>query len=404
MKLAASCLGLLLFCYCLQARALYSWEGESSQGDVSLSLRGFASAIQYTDPFTGSDEQDTAAGGIARIIAQHKQSPSLAYEFNAYQTYIDALLAAGQSELDSSFGVERSSALEWSQSDSLYAQLAIDRLNLRYTINNTNILIGRQAINLATNYFFSPNDFFAPFSAQSFYRVYKAGVDAIRADIATGQLSQLSFIAVAGYQQDPTNKTGWGEDADRKRHSYLVKYTKNSFDMEIALLVGKVRRDRITGGSIQGEIFKGLGFRLEGHRTESLDDAQQAFSEFSLGFDYRWQNSLYLQLEQFYHGKGGSDVTSYDYSLNQTYHARRYYALGLSYEITPLLMGQLSAIRNYVDQSTILTANLLYSLSDESELSVTCSLPDGRTTQGASVASEFGNYPTVINLEIRSYF
>jgi hypothetical protein len=54
---------------------------------------------------------------------------------------------------------------------------------------------------LASTYYFSPNDFFAPFTADTFYREYKAGVDAVRLDINLGTLSQLTLIGALTYDE-----------------------------------------------------------------------------------------------------------------------------------------------------------------------------------------------------------
>ena len=127
----------------------------------------------------------------------------LGFELNIFQAYIpEALLSQGN--LASFLDVERSSALSWNLKDGAYAPLAIDRLNARITYNRLDFILGRQPINLATTYYFTPNDFFAPFAAQSFYRLYKPGVDAARAEVRLGDLSQLSLVSVLGYNRDPT--------------------------------------------------------------------------------------------------------------------------------------------------------------------------------------------------------
>lgn len=77
----------------------------------------------------------------------------------------------------------------------------IDRLAIGYQQPAFSLKLGRQAINLASTYYFSPNDFFAPFTADTFYREYKAGVDAVRLDINLGTLSQLTLIGALTYDE-----------------------------------------------------------------------------------------------------------------------------------------------------------------------------------------------------------
>jgi len=382
------------------AVAFYAWEGPHSSGDARLLLRGFGIAIDNPDNSSQTNQQDEQGlGGLVRVITESNIQQNGHAEFNAYQTYISKKVLAGQ---DTVLDVERSGALEWSLSNDEYAHLAIDRLNARWSMDAFDISIGRQAINLASTFFFSPNDFFAPFSAQAFYRVYKPGVDAIRAEMSTGELSGVSVYAVQGYKKEADSASGWSDDAQSSRNSYLMRYVTNRAGFEWGLVVGKVRRTRVQGGSISGELFGWLGVRAEGHQLRELDNEQSRYSKYSLGFEHRWENSLMVQIEQYYHGPGATDVAQYDFA--QTYPGRRYQALGLSYEVSPLLMAQFSFIRNQLDASRLYNMNTVYSLSNESELAVSFSLPDGEKADGLSIKSEFGSYPAIINLEIRGYF
>lgn len=379
-----------------QVLALYEWTDEASQGDARLLLRAFVVASQHG----GDDEQ--AAGALARIIVQSTYGSKLSYEFNAYQTYFDNSLVGQQSKLGTTLDVERSAALQWSLSDTEYAQLAIDRANIRFSGEQYNLTLGRQAINLATTFFFSPNDFFAPFSAQTFYRVYKPGVDAIRAELAIGELSTLTLIDVLGYTQQTDSDSGWSNDPDSRRNSWLVRYVTNLAGFEWGLITGKVKREQILGASASGDLFDWLGIRIEGHQAEDRDNQTASYTNYSIGLEHRWENSLTLQFEQYYHGRGAMQVDLYD--LRQAYPARRYQALGLNYEFSPLLTGQFSLIRNQIDSSRIYSMNTVYSVTNESDLSIGLSIPDGKQADGKMIRSEFGNYPNVLNVELRAYF
>lgn len=383
--------------------AFYSWQAEQGQADARLLLRGFAIASQKpANPSMYQERDQEALGGLARLIADSRYQQNWGFEFNAYQTYIDKSLLSEQGSLGTVLDVERSGALEWSLSDDKYAHLAVDRLNARWSSGRVDISVGRQAINLATTFFFSPNDFFAPFSAQAFYRIYKPGVDAVRSELSISELSVVSLIAVQGYQQQAGSDSAWSDAPESSRNSYLARYVANVAGFEWGFVAGKVRRTRIQGGSISGELVGWLGIRAEGHQLQELDNNNSAHSRYSIGIEHRWQNSLMLQLEQYYHGPGATEVTAYDFS--QAYPARRYQALGLSYEFSPLLSGQLSILRNQIDASKLYTVNAIYSLTNESELAMSLSIPDGKQPVGTSINSEFGAYPKVLNIEIRAYF
>ena len=388
---------------CSVAHAFYSWEDDTGRGNVRALVRATGVALRFSDA-TPAQEDDEGLAGIARLIGQANWQSS-AVEFNAYQTYIPQSLVSHQGSIDSILDVERSARLEWEMTDDKYAHLTIDRLSARWSLPRLDIMLGRQPINLATTFFFNPNDFFAPFAAQSFYRVYKPGVDALRTEVQLGELSQLSLIGVLGYHPDPASITGWSDEPDHQRHSYLARFTTNLAGLEWGLLAGKVRRTRLQGGSIQGDLFDWLGIRAEGHQAELLDDESIRYREFSISLEHRWENSLMIQLEQFYHGQGASRVAEYDLFTNDSgYLARRYHALGVSYEFSPLMTGQMSMIRNYIDHSLLLTGNVLYSLSNESELSFSITIPDGKQTQALMLQSEYGSSPAILNLELRAYF
>ncbi|HBC56184.1 MAG TPA: hypothetical protein DCZ03_03390, partial [Gammaproteobacteria bacterium] len=82
--------------------------------------------------------------------------------------------------------------------------LVLDQFDLSYENQNFRVRVGRQAIGLATTFYFSPNDFFAPFAPQTFYRVFRSGVDAVRVTWFTGELSELEWMYVLGYERAST--------------------------------------------------------------------------------------------------------------------------------------------------------------------------------------------------------
>ena len=391
----------------IPALAFYEWQSDDGSFDLSALVRGFG--IVYENPenqFFYEDKSDAGAAAIARLIMVARADKHLGFEVNAYQTYIPTSMASRLGSLGTPLDVERSSALEWSFSDDDYVHLAIDRLNISWSYNRLDLIAGRQPINLATTFYFTPNDFFAPFSAQAFYRVYKPGVDAVRAEVRLGNLSQLSLISVLGYERESDSDTGWSRDPDWNRTSYVGRISTIFRDFEWALLGGVVREDDVIGGSLQGELFQWLGVRAEGYVADPNDS--QRYSELSLGIEHRWENSLNLRLEQFYHGNG-ADSVPYDITPTAAqgeiiYLGRYYTALGIGYEFTPLLNAEMLAIANLTDHSYLLSLNATYSLSDEAELAIDLGVPIGKKPEGNEIKSEFGLYPYSVRIEVRRYF
>lgn len=390
------------------ALAFYEWQSDNGSFDLQALVRGFG--IVYKNPdnqFFYEDKSDAGAAAIARLVMHFRAGQHLGFEVNAYQTYIPSSMAMRQLNLGTTLDVERSNALEWSFSDDDYVHLAIDQLNISCSYNRLDLIAGRQPINLATTFYFTPNDFFAPFSAQVFYRVYKPGVDAVRAEVRLGNLSQLSLISVLGYKPDSDSDTGWSDEPDSDRVSHIGRISTTFRDFEWAILGGVVREADVIGGSLQGNLFKWLGVRAEGHVANPEDS--QRHSELSFGIEHRWESSLNLRMEQFYHGQGASSVSDYGITTSATqnesiYLGRNYVALGIGYEFTPLLNAEMLTISNLNDHSYLLSCNAIYSLSDEAELAINFGVPIGKKPEGNEIKSEFGTYPYSANFEVRCYF
>ena len=361
------------------------------------------------DQYFYQDRSDSGIAGVARLMGDAQVGEPLTFEVNIYQTYIPASMASSRAGIGTSLDVERSAALEESFSDDQYSHLAVDRLNAHWSKDRLDLTAGRQPINLATTFYFTPNDFFAPFAAQTFYRVYKPGVDAVRADIRLAELSQLTLMSVFGYRKDTGSDTGWSEEPDNERTSYVGRISTAFLDFDWALIAGIVRETRIIGGSFQGEMFQWLGMRGEGHWADPEDSQQEPDSEVSVGLEHRWENSLNLRLEQFYHQKGVDSVSDYGRAFiasqdKNAFLGRHYTALGMGYEVTPLLNTEVLAIANLVDDSYLLSMNAVYSLSDEAELALNTDIPVGEKPNGPEIRSEFGLYPYSMNVEVRWYF
>ncbi|MFC1532821.1 hypothetical protein ACFL7M_05605 [Thermodesulfobacteriota bacterium] len=405
-----SILTILIAIFSVPANAFYEWQGEEGYIDLRGMIRGFGTAYKYPEnDFFFKDRSDTGLVGLARLIMQARAGRHLNFELNAYQVYIPKALVTSQAGLETTLDVERSDILEWSFSDKKYVHAAIDRLNARWSNDHLDLVVGRQPINLATTFFFTPNDFFAPFSAQVFYRVYKPGVDAVRADVRLGDLSQLSLMSVLGYSRDPYSDTGWSNSPKGGRTSYVSRVSTVFHDFEWSLIGGVVRKADIIGGSLQGELFNWLGVRAEGHVANPDDSQQEPYSEVSIGFEHRWESSLDVRLEQFYNGSSSGSISDYGALMTSAkgksqYLGRNYTAVGMGYEFTPLLNAQILVITNLDDDSYLWKLNAIYSLSNESELALDFGVPLGKKPESTAVKSEFGLYPYSINIEIRYFF
>lgn len=394
----------------MPAKAFYEWHGVESF--VSITGMTQVYGLVYKRPeniMLYEDNDKSGIAGIGRIIIDAGTGGALSLEANAYQTYIPMELIAAQSGGGVTIpDAERSSALEWSASKDNYIHTAVDRLNLRWSRDRIDVIIGRQPVNLATNYYFTPNDFFAAFAAQTFYRVYKPGVDAARAEVRLGNLSQLSLIGALGYSPDENGDNGWSRSPETGRTSYLARISVNLHEFEWALIAGSLADADVIGGSFQGEMLEWLDVKAEAHVARPESPAQDRHAEVSLGIQHYWENSLDLRLEYFYHGSGYDGASDYAAAYLKNGHGlylgRHYSALGIGYEFTPLLTSQMVLIGNLTDNSILASFNAVYSISNESELSLGAAAPFGREAEGMNIKSEFGMYPSTANIEWRWYF
>ncbi len=381
------------------ASALYLSEDDSGYLEIRALLRGYA--IYNDNPDNTPLYPDSSTSGIAsvgRVIIQGSTSGGMSYDCNIYQTAIPQKMAAAASSATS---VERSDLFEWSLSDSDYLHLAVDQLSLSWSNETTTLRVGRQPINLATNYYFTPNDLFAPFSAQTFYRVYKPGVDALRLEHSFGEFSQINLITVAGYGVDSQNESGWSNGIENDRISTIVRYTTSGFGLEWNIFSGQLSGEPIVGGGFQGELTEYIGIRSELQHYQ-IPGTSDTIIKAALGLDRRFENTIYLRGELYYNGAGHDHVTQY--VATNDYLANRYLSLGISYEFTPLFNGDLLLLNNIDDRSSLIALNGLYSLADESELNFGITIPAGEKPTVTAIKSEYGSLPVTLSFEIRSYF
>lgn len=351
---------------------------------------------------------DRGAYTLIRLVGEMNYSESFTAEVNVYGVhsgFSSYFATAGTGAKD----VERSSVftMKGRQDEKTSSQIAVDRLSASLYFGVADITIGRQPINFATCYYFTPNDFFAPFGATTFYRVYKPGVDAIRLEASVGDLSQFSAVAVLGYEPSAEHITGWSDTPTGDRSSYIARYSFVTSEIDIALMAGSLAGDQMAGLGIQGDLpFGELGFRVEGH-YRSFDEAnrtpggEEDTVEASFQLEKRFESSLNLQLEYFHHGAGGDSVLKYRPGQSGMYLADKYLAFGGSYELTPLFTIQAVGLANLVDDSKTISLYGAYSLSDEAEGSISLSYPMGDTDPDLT---EFGLYPISAGVEVRIYF
>ena len=407
------------------AGAFFEADGDSAGVSVSanLQLSSFFADNPREPSLIYPNSLDEHTFLLGRLMADAWVGDHLALEFNLLQSLSSTTspqFAAGAVSL---VPVGRSDALRLELSNDLRASalMEVDQLFVRLSTDVVDLRLGRQPVGISSTLLFTPNDFFEPFSAQTFFREFKPGVDAVRADVPFGELSQVSAVFAAGF--DPENLRDddalAGFDIDESVAIVKVQ-TPLGEVFDGSVLGGRVKDRSVLGFGAQGELFEWLGVRAEGHGS-LRDGDDRLVIEAAVEIDHRFESTLNLQLAYFHHGGGFSGPEGYlkaltgeeDPGLN---FGRHYLAAAASHEVTPLLTAQAVLVGNLVDPSSLVSAALLYSVSDEASLSITGSLPFGAqtSTEVASallpipivkeVKSEFGLFPQSLAVDIRMYF
>jgi len=386
------------------AYPFYEKSGDDTEIDLRLFLRvGGVWSKNPEDTFLYKNNQDSSIVGVGRLLAGMRSSSGIDFDANIL---LGASLDTYGDLYDSVVGVERSGSLEESikEDGDFRSRFTIDHFNVSKNFGKVDLKIGRQPVNFASTFYFTPNDFFAPFSAETFFRVYKPGVDAARVDVALGDLTLFSAVHVLGYSTDSSNVAGWGDSPDSERASTVARVSTVLFDSEWAILGGTVRESQIAGGSIQAELFDWVGLRFEGH--VSTPKSGDAVSEMSLGLEHQFESTLTLNFEYFSHGAGRESASEYLSPGDDTglYLGREYFAVGTGYQVSPLLMSNLLYMTNLTDSSGLVSAYFVYSVSDEGEASFSVNMPFGEKPVFFTFPSEFGAMPYSANLEYRVYY
>ena len=281
--------------------------------------------------------------------------------------------------------------------DSLVLEQNLDRLYFLWLNDQGDLSVGRQAISFGLSQQFSPVDVVLPANIGAAERSYRPGVDAVRWLQPLGQLGELDI--------------GWvfGED----QLAFVRTYNQVS-----ALTL------EFTALTVNGD-YHLFGFGSQGtagtwgwwQEIAWLGSDENQGTRFTLGADQQVLNDVYIALEYHFNGLGERQASletwqSGFYRKGMVIPAGRHYAsLIASKPINPLLYAQGALLTNLGDGGLLLNAMLDYSLTDNSRLDISASLPiaESATMEGSDMTTlqlkdEFGVYPTRISVNWSTVF
>ena len=242
--------------------------------------------------------------------------------------------------------------------------LEADRLNVRWDPRPLRLVAGRQAITWGVNYFWPVLDLFAPFAPERIDREYKPGVDAVRATVALGTLSNVDVVAAALGSSIP-------------RDGAIGALARiNVGPADVGVMLGRFHGDTVAGGFVTANVL-GTGLRAEVAFTDSGDpaDADLGRSQFwraGIGVDRQLTATVSLVAELAWNGFGTTRVADYprfaraDRVRRGEVNAlgRPYTGASLSWQAHPLLALVGTLLVNLGDGSALLLPHGEWSLSD----------------------------------------
>ena len=245
----------------------------------------------------------------------------------------------------------------WNNSSSVgYSEL--DRLWCDASYNKFQITLGRQRIAWGTAMVWNPTDLFNPLSILDFDYEERPGVDALRVQYFSSEVSKIEIAVKPG-------KTKSGSVV-------AAKLLLNAWKYDFHLLGGARAQEPFLGIGWAGDI-EGAGFRGEMLTSKIGNDVAAIFPQFknqwstsgTLSADYTFPNNLYLHTELLYNTRGVTNNTLAALPLAQSLHllspARWSVFQEVSFDVHPIVRVSGFVIHNPNDGSSVLVPSLSWS-------------------------------------------
>ena len=358
--------------------------GDPVTGMVSNRLR-----LNLTDSFSDHLSFDFAYDFIMRI-----QDPSL-FDNRAEVFTIDPLdyrvadldspIYPGDNDPISSVGVFQN----------------LDRANVTARLSFVDVIVGRQAIAWGSARVINPTDVIAPFTYSELDTEDRTGVDAVRVRVPIGALNEVDV----GYV--------FGRDFAVDRSAFFVRSQFNVAETDVSPLFVRFREQLLVGIDVARGIGS-IGAWIEGTRvfTMEQDDAISDYFRVSTGMDYSFGGETYGFIEYHFSGAGVRDPEDYFANLNRpTYRdaavylmGTHYFALGTTYQLTPLVALSGQFLANVTDPSFFFSPTIEYNIEQDFYLSAGAFIGIGDRPKGGYFQSEFGGYSNILFFSFRIYY
>lgn len=309
-----------------------------------------------------------------------------------------------------------------------------DRLVLSAKLPHVDLALGRQPVSFGVGRVFTPLDLVNPFHPATIDSEYKPGVDALRVDAYAGTSTKVTVVAA--WAGAPVVGDDAEDPADPLTED-LILAASGQFTVgvtDILLFAGDVRAEPVFGVGTASSIGP-VGLHAEA--TVTVPAEGDVFVRAVAGGDWRPTETTTTMLEVYGQSFGATDPADYLDALasdrvarGELWEAGQLYAsLAGVQEITPLVHANLAIIANLRDPSALLSLGAGWSVADNAELAfggyvglgeapdivdlefaidpetLTPGLiPPTDADLAESVNSEFGLYPAMAYVQVRTYF
>lgn len=276
-----------------------------------------------------------------------------------------------------------------------------DRANVAAHLSFADVIVGRQAIAWGSARVVNPTDVIAPFTYSELDTEDRPGVDAVRVRVPIGALSEVD----AGYV--------FGRDFAVDQSAFFVRSQFNVSETDVSPLFVRFREQLLVGMDVARGVRR-VGVWVEGARvfTMGRDAAISDYFRVSTGMDYSFGGEAYGFIEYHFNGAGVRDPEDYFANLNRpTYHdaavylmGTHYFALGTTYQLTPLVALSGQFLANVTDPSFFFSPAIEYNIEQDFYLSAGAFIGIGDRPKGGYFQSEFGGYSNILFFSFRIYY
>ena len=293
-----------------------------------------------------------------------------------------------------------------------------DRLFVKASTNGLDVTVGRQPVSFGSGLFFTPLDLVNPFTPATIDSEYKPGVDAVRVDAYKGAGSKAT--AVVTWADQPVGSDGSDKEGLERINAALTGQATVGVT-DIGLFAGAIQGDGVFGATVITAVGP-VGLHGDVAVTLPRDgDAEDPFVRAVIGADGLPHWRLSVAGEVYVQTLGSTDPNDLLQTLQKERYARgelwlggvAYAGVSANLEITPLVHVGAAGFMNLTDPSLLVAPSVSWSVSDNAAVSAGGYIGIGERPgeldltalpPTVPINSEFGLYPGVVFLQMRTYF